>query len=48
MDYSEIDYSQDYLDMVLALQPGDVLTLTGQEGDFFGWVNYILLEREES
>ena len=47
-DYSDIDYSQDYLDMVLALQPGDVLTLTGQEGDFFGWVNYILLEREES
>ncbi len=47
-DYSDIDYSQDYLDMVLSLKPGDVLTLTGQEGDFFGWVNYILLEREES
>lgn len=46
-DYSDIDYSQDYLEMVLSLKPGDVLTLTGQEGDFFGWVNYILLEREE-
>lgn len=47
-DYSDIDYSQDYLDLVLSLKPGDVLTLIGQEGDFFGWVNYILLEREES
>lgn len=46
-DYSEIDYSQDYLDALLALQPGDVLTITGQDGDFYGWVNYILLERAE-
>lgn len=46
-DYSDIDYSQDYLEGTLALAPGDVLTLTGQEGDYYGWVNYILLEREE-
>lgn len=46
-DYSDIDYSQDYLEGVITLSPGDVLTLTGQEGDYFGWVNYVLLEREE-
>lgn len=43
--YSDVDYSQDYLDMLLTLKPGDVLTVTGQDGDFYGWVNYILLER---
>ncbi len=43
--YSGIDYSQDYLDQILALKPGDVLTVTGQDGDHYGWVNYILLER---
>lgn len=46
-DYSDIDYSQDYLEGTLTLAPGDVLTLTGQEGDYYGWVNYILLERED-
>lgn len=45
-DYSDTDYSQDYLDAPLALKPEDILTITGQEGDFYGWVNYILLERE--
>ncbi|MBT9775254.1 hypothetical protein GPL15_01865 [Clostridium sp. MCC353] len=46
-DYSDIDYSQDYMEGALSLSPGDVLTLTGQEGDYYGWVNYILLEKEE-
>lgn len=46
-DYSEIDYSQDYLDMLLNLQPGDVLAIVGQDGDFYGWVNYILLEKAD-
>lgn len=46
-DYSDIDYSQDYMEGVISLAPGDVLTLTGQEGDHFGWVNYVLLERED-
>ncbi len=44
-DYSDIDYSQDYLEALLNLKPGDILTITGQAGDFYGWVNYILLER---
>lgn len=46
-DYSDIDYSQDYLEGALTLAPGDILTITGQDGDHFGWVNYILLEKEE-
>ncbi len=45
--YGDIDYSQDYLDVPLAIQPGDVLTVTGQDGDFFGWVNYVLLEQAD-
>lgn len=47
-DYSDTDYSQDYMEGVISLSPGDILTLTGQDGDYFGWVNYILLEKEDA
>lgn len=42
--YGEGELSLDTLEQAVYLKPSDVLTITGQEGDFYGWVSNVILE----
>lgn len=42
--YGEGELSIDAMEQVIYLKPSDVLTFTGQEGDYHGWVSNIILE----
>ena len=49
-DYGDNGMSLDKLERVLYLKPSDVVTIVGQEGDFYGWVSALVLtptEQEE-
>lgn len=43
-DYGDNGMSSDKLDQLLYLKPSDVVTIIGQEGDFYGWVSALVLE----
>ncbi len=44
-DYGDNGMSADMLPTTLYLKPTDVITVTGQAGDYYGWVSALLLER---
>ncbi|MCC8059476.1 MAG: hypothetical protein LIO81_01320 [Clostridiales bacterium] len=46
-DYGDNGMSADQLPDILHLTPADILTVTGQAGDHYGWVSALLLERVE-
>ena len=43
-DYGDNGMSSDELPSVLHLKPSDVLSVTAQAGDFYGWVSAVVLE----
>ena len=43
-DYGDNGMSADELQGVFHLKPSDVVTITGQPGDFYGWVSAVVLE----
>lgn len=43
-DYGDNGMSSDKLERILDLKPSDVITVVGQEGDYFGWVSALVLE----
>ena len=46
-DYGDNGMSSDKLERLLYLKPSDVVTIVGQDGDFFGWVSALVLEPVE-
>ena len=46
-DYGDNGMSSDKLEKILYLKPSDVITVVGQDGDFFGWVSALVLETAE-
>lgn len=43
-DYGDNGMSSDRLERLLYLKPSDVVTIVGQDGDFYGWVSALVLE----
>lgn len=43
-DYGDNGMSSDRLERLLYLKPLDVVTIVGQDGDFYGWVSALVLE----
>lgn len=46
-DYGDNGMSSDKLERLLYLKPSDVVTIVGQDGDFYGWVSALVLEPAE-
>ena len=46
-NFSMDDMTYDKMTLSLNLKPGDTLSITGQSGSYWGWIDFIVLDRAE-